>query len=88
MFGITKYYCVMCNSLDIDGTACPTLMSPANGNLILSEGLAIYRCKATYLIQGSIVRYCSDDGQWSSEQPICKGKEYKQCLPLHGTALE
>ena len=78
----------MCNSLDIDGTACPTLSSPTNGSLMMSEGLAIYRCEATYRIEGSIVRYCSGDGQWSGVQPICKGKEDKLCLPLHGTRLE
>ena len=54
----------------------------------MNEGLAMYKCNATYVIEGSIVRYCSDDGQWSGEQPICKGKADKQCLPLHGTALE
>ena len=78
----------MCTSLDIDGTACPALSSPAKGLVTMNEGLAMYKCNATYVIEGSIVRYCSDDGQWSGEQPICKGKADKQCLPLHGTALE
>ena len=56
--------------------SCPSLSSPANGNVVLSSGLvmgstATYTCNNGYKATYTTTRYCQADGQWSGGEPSC-----------------
>ena len=58
---------------------CPRLGSPANGRVEIStensQLVAIYECDVLYfLTQGSRVRVCLSNGEWSGSMPQCSCK--------------
>jgi len=60
---------------------CPSLSSPANGNVALSSGLAVgstatYTCDDGYRASYAATRYCQPDAQWSGQDPAC----IRKCL--------
>jgi len=57
---------------------CPPLFSPANGEVLLTNGLnylsrALYMCSsgATHK-NGSLNRTCGTNRVWSGSEPVCK----------------
>ena len=57
---------------------CLPLVSPANGNVVVS-GLtlgsqATYSCVAGYELVGTAVRECQVDGIWTGSAPSCRRK--------------
>ena len=55
-------------------TACSPLRAPINGNVSMHLIVAIFTCNAGYTLEGIPVRLCIG-GQWTHEQPNCKGKQ-------------
>ena len=57
---------------------CPTLVPPANGNLVLSGntlgGTADYTCNTGFFLVGDSTLTCGGDGQWSESPPVCNRK--------------
>ena len=53
---------------------CPTLVPPANGNLVLSGNTfgetAGYTCNTGFILEGDSTLTCGGDGQWSGS-PTC-----------------
>ena len=45
------------------------------GDKFTYEELVIYDCNAGYKLQGSIVRKCEANGQWSGSTASCVGEE-------------
>jgi len=62
---------------------CGTLSAPMNGQLNLTTStfgsVAIYFCIPPYLLNGSMVRTCQSDGEWSGNEPNCS----KCSQPMH-----
>ena len=62
---------------------CGTLSAPMNGQLNLTTStfgsVAIYFCIPPYLLNGSMVRTCQSDGEWSGNEPDCS----KCSQPMH-----
>ena len=69
----------------LEGTGCPELQDPANGE-VTSDGLtATYTCDEGFSLMGDQVRQCSSEGEWSGEEPTCSGQIdllslYHDCL--------
>ena len=57
---------------------CPTLVPPANGNLVLSGNTfgetASYTCNTGFILVGDPTLTCQSDGFWSGPEPTCEGK--------------
>ena len=57
---------------------CPTLVAPANGNLVLSGNTfgetASYTCDTGFILEGYSTLTCGGDGQWSGILPVCNRK--------------
>ena len=57
---------------------CPTLVAPANGNLVLSGNTfgetASYTCNTGFTLEGDPTLTCDGDGQWSRSSPVCNRK--------------
>ena len=57
---------------------CPTLVPPANGNLVLSGNTvgetASYTCNTGFILEGDSTLTCGEDGQWSGSPPVCNRK--------------
>ena len=57
---------------------CPTLVPPANGNLVLSGNTfgetANYTCNTGFILEGDPTLTCGVDGQWSGSSPVCNRK--------------
>ncbi|GAB6029547.1 hypothetical protein CHUAL_005296 [Chamberlinius hualienensis] len=57
---------------------CPTLTVPDNGFVNYSTenttvgSVAEFSCRDGYRLDGSSVIYCSDDGSWDEESPLCQ----------------
>ena len=49
---------------------CPSLRSPANGDVQISGNAATYSCNKRYELRGNGRRICSN-GVWSGRQPSC-----------------
>jgi len=62
---------------------CGTLSAPMNSQLNLTTStfgsVAIYFCIPPYLLNGSMVRTCQSDGEWSGNEPNCS----KCSQPMH-----
>lgn len=71
-----KYTCNT-NSVGIVATSCQVLTNIPGGSVIVtgnSQGdVAVYMCSQGYKIQGTNVRKCQANGQWSSTVPNCAG---------------
>ena len=57
---------------------CPTLVPPANGNLVLSGNTfgetANYTCNTVFILEGDSTLTCGGDGQWIGSSPVCNRK--------------
>lgn len=57
------------------GVSCRVLNAPQNGRVTLSgtqvRDTASYECLPGFLLQGSRVRECQANGQWSRQEPTC-----------------
>ena len=57
---------------------CPTLVPPANGNLVLSGNTvgetANYTCNTGFILEGDPTLTCGGDGQWIGNPPVCNRK--------------
>ena len=57
---------------------CPTLVPPANGNLVLSGNTfgetANYTCNTGFILEGDSTLTCGGDGQWIGSSPVCNRK--------------
>ena len=53
------------------------LTDPANGIVKFGStnvrATATYVCNKGFVLVGSAVRVCQQDGEWSGEEPICRG---------------
>ena len=62
---------------------CDVLSDPANGEVSLTgltiSSQAIYLCDAGFIIQGSRIRVCQLDGEWSGIEPTCARKNWFVC---------
>lgn len=62
------------------GVSCSVLNAPQNGRVTLSgtqvQDTATYECLPGFLLQGSRVRECQANGQWSLQEPTCVGMLY------------
>lgn len=55
---------------------CGPLESPENGMVNLEDGSvygseARYNCSSNYLLEGTYLRICLENGEWSGEKPEC-----------------
>ena len=57
---------------------CGDLGAPTNGQRTLSSttynSVVTYTCDVGYTLQGSNIRTCESDGQWSRSVPQCNGE--------------
>ena len=57
---------------------CPTLVPPADGNLVLSGNTfgetANYTCNTGFILEGDPTLTCGGDGQWIGSPPVCNRK--------------
>ena len=55
---------------------CSALSDPAFGSVVLTGrkvgSTATYSCNSGYVLDGSSLRVCQQDGQWSGEAPTCR----------------
>ncbi|WAQ97855.1 SVEP1-like protein [Mya arenaria] len=67
--------------------SCPTLSSPASGNVSLTSNtlvtMATFACDADYYLSGQRTATCTSAGQWSNPSPTCKCNS--PGAPLHGS---
>ena len=70
---------------------CPELEDPSNGQ-VTETGLepfstATYTCNLGYDLIGDDIRTCSEDGEWTKEEPTCQRKSvlmyHKQVCNIH-----
>ena len=55
---------------------CSSLQNPPNGNVSLSNSVALYSCLDGYRLDGQETRYCSNNtAQWLGQAPTCT-REY------------
>ena len=58
---------------------CPTLVPPANGNLVFSGNTfgetADYTCNTGFILEGDSPLTCGGDSQWSGSPPVCNRKK-------------
>ena len=63
---------------------CGALTSLSYGEVSVNEttfrASAVYTCNSGFLLQGNRSRTCQADGNWSSSEPQCKGKELPMVL--------
>lgn len=63
------------NCIDAAASACQSLSGISGGSVSVtghSQGdVAVYKCLQGYEIEGTNVRKCQKNGQWSSTAPIC-----------------
>ena len=56
---------------------CNRLDDPRNGDVRLTGtkvgDKAIYQCDRGFVLNGDRIRKCQSNGQWSGNEPICKG---------------
>ena len=56
---------------------CGSLNNLTNGIVSLDSTLrgseAIYSCQDNYTLVGEALRVCTDDEEWSEEEPLCEG---------------
>ena len=66
---------------------CPILVSPMNGQVVLSGILpgdtAMYTCNAIYTLEGEELRNCQDDGTWDHSKPACNPGYSEQMLHIY-----
>ena len=57
---------------------CPSLDDPVNGQVTVSRFTvgdnALYSCNTGFFVNGSLLRTCGSDGEWSDEAPTCPRK--------------
>lgn len=69
--------------LDVD---CGNPSRIQNGKVTLATNAtyygatALYECDEHWQLDGVSRRLCQDDGTWSSEAPVCKGKKISKVL--------
>ena len=56
---------------------CNRLDDPRNGDVRITGtnagDKAIYQCDRGFVLKGDRIRKCQSNGQWSGNEPICKG---------------
>ena len=64
---------------------CGSLNNLTNGIVSLDSTLrgseAIYSCQDNYTLVGEALRVCTDDEEWSEEEPLCQGTSFIDLLP-------
>ncbi len=57
---------------------CGSLNDPTDGRVQLTtttyNSMAEYACNTGYNLNGSSIRTCREDGEWSGNQPTCQSK--------------
>ena len=61
-------------------TDCPILGKPISGRKYGSEynhgDIVIFECDQGFVLKGSAVRRCMENGTWNGTDAICRGKLY------------
>lgn len=64
-----------CHRIGCLGNRCAVLTDPANGIVKFGStsvgSTAAYACDKGYILEGSAVRVCQQDGAWSGQEPVC-----------------
>ena len=57
---------------------CGDLDAPASGDVDQPENsvgtVSTYTCDSGYTLNGEDTRICQDNGKWSGEEPVCRGR--------------
>jgi len=65
------------------GVDCGPIVTPSNGAINITTtnytSVAQYNCQPNYSLFGSDERFCSAEGQWLPEEPLC----YRECRLMH-----
>ena len=63
---------------------CPVLGDIANGAVTVTSrtvgSRATYTCNDGYRLQGDRQRECQRNGQWSGQEPVCRGMSVKEII--------
>ena len=74
---------------DYSDVDCGDLLPPMNGVVIFNETAfaseAMYVCNEGFELNGSSVRICQSDNEWSESEPTCKGEATKCFCTSHIT---
>ena len=74
LYGYTTYKYFLYAVVD-----CGPLEDPINGLVDTSAGTtfgstAIYSCSLNFMVNGSSTRFCTAEGVWGGQAPVCVGK--------------
>lgn len=62
------------------GTDCPILGTPVNGRKYGSKynhgNIVTFDCNHGFVLKGSAVRRCMENGTWNGTEAICRGKKW------------
>lgn len=66
------------NFIFLSGTDCPVLGTPISGRKYGSEyskgDIVTFECAPGFVLKGSAVRKCLENGTWNGTEAICRGK--------------
>lgn len=61
----------------LSDTDCPVLGTPINGRKYGSEynkgDMVTFECKPGFILKGSALRKCLENGAWNGTEAICRG---------------
>lgn len=65
---------------------CPSLLDPQNGMVMMMGrsfgSKAMYSCELGFMLEGEMTRTCQKNGEWSGEEPRCKGMHWLYIMAL------
>lgn len=57
----------------VDGMSC-SVTTPTDGFAAAFGNVVVYGCNHNFMLIGSMVSQCMENGQWAGHQPFCRGK--------------
>ena len=70
------------NFIFLSGSDCPVLGTPISGRKYGSKynngDIVTFECDPGFVLKGSALRKCSENGAWNGTEAICRGK----CLEI------